>query len=302
MASSTCSSLGANGVASNALAERRNGTFRRDARSDDVLKALSPIDVHGVKFADFDNDGWLDLLVAGSPAAGSARGVFLLRNDGTGKFADRSSLLPPTLSRRRRSIAADFDGDGDQDLLLGEPTGVRLLRNLGGNGSLSMQVQLVGLRTGSGKNNDFGIGAKVELRAGEICIRRASSRRASTHFGLGPHLKADVVRIDGRTAFRRRVYFPGSDQDVARERDAQGLVRLPVHVGRQPLPLRDRRDVAERAGDAARPHAAARYRVRAGRRVAGVPANSRRARCSRATADTSCSSPRSCGRPPTPIS
>ena len=93
------------------------------------------------------------------------------------------------------------------------PGGVRLLRNDGGNSNLSMQVQLVGLRTGSGKNNDFGIGAKVEVRAAELYQTRVVTSRI-THFGLGPHLKADVVRIEWPNGVPQTVFFPGSDQDV----------------------------------------------------------------------------------------
>ena len=46
-------------------------------------------------------------------------------------------------------------------------------------------------------------------------------------------------------------------------------MRLRLHVGRQALPLRDRRDVAQRARDAPRSHGE-RHRVRPRRRVAGV--------------------------------
>jgi Tfp pilus assembly protein PilF len=184
-----------------------NGKFRRDARSDDVLKPLATIDARAVVFTDFDNDGWLDLIVGGD---GSVR---VLRNDGTGRFVDRSSILPPTASSATSIVAADVDADGDQDLLLGGPTGVRLLRNLGANGSLSMQVQLVGLRTGSGKNNDFGIGAKVEVRAADLYQTRVITSRV-TSFGLGPHLKADVIRVAWPNGVPQTVYFPGSDQDV----------------------------------------------------------------------------------------
>ena len=188
-----------------------SGKFRRDTRSDDVLRSLSNIDVRNATFADFDNDGWLDLIVVGD--AGASGGVRVLRNDGTGRFIDRSSILPPTAQAATSVIAADVDADGDQDLLLGGPNGVRLLRNLGANGSLSMQVQLVGLRTGSGKNNDLGIGAKVEVRAADLYQTRVITSRV-TSFGLGPHLKADVIRVEWPNGVPQTVYFPGSDQDV----------------------------------------------------------------------------------------
>jgi hypothetical protein len=76
-----------------------------------------------------------------------------------------------------------------------------------------MQVQLVGLRTGSGKNNDFGIGAKVEVRAADLYQTRVITSRV-TSFGLGPHLKADVIRVEWPNGVPQTVYFPGSDQDV----------------------------------------------------------------------------------------
>jgi len=193
-----------------------DGTFTRDRRSTAVLQRLRAAAGLDARFVDYDNDGWLDLIVAGTPLGGGVerRAVFLLHNDGRGRFADRSSLLPPTIQAGASVAAVDVDGDGDQDLFLGDPSGgLRLLRNEGGNASLSVQVQLVALRTGSGKNNDFGIGARIELRAGEIYQTRVVTSRV-TPFGLGPHLKADVLRVEWPNGVPQTVYFPGTDQDV----------------------------------------------------------------------------------------
>ena len=88
----------------------------------------------------------------------------------------------------------DVDGDGDEDLFVGDSTGLHLLRNDGGNSSLAMQVQLVGLRTGSGKNNTFGIGSRIEVRAGDIYQTQVVTRRV-THFGLG--LPNERIRVAG---------------------------------------------------------------------------------------------------------
>ena len=191
------------------------GKFKRDARSQRALESLAAIDASDARFVDYDNDGSLDLVLVGTPSGGgtAGRGIVVLRNDGTGTFSDRTSILPPATKSGAAFAAHDLDGDGDQDLLIAEPGGVRLLRNDGGNASLSMQVQLVGLRTGSGKNNDFGIGAKVEVRAAELYQTRVVTSRI-TQFGLGPHLKADVVRIEWPNGVPETVYFPGSDQDV----------------------------------------------------------------------------------------
>jgi hypothetical protein len=111
-------------------------------------------------------------------------------------------------------VVADVDDDGDEDLLVADVDGnVRLLRNDGGNENLAVRVELKGLRTGSGKNNDFGIGAKLELRAGKILQTRVVTGRV-THFGLGPHLKADVLRIEWTNGVPETVYFPGGDETV----------------------------------------------------------------------------------------
>ena len=206
----------ADGRASSLWLNDGTGRFKRDTRSARAIAALAGVAAVDAEFMDYDNDGWLDLVVAGAPIAdkaAGAHGVVLLRNDVTGAFSDRSSILPPTVKAGEAFAAHDLDGDGDQDLLIAEPGGVRLLRNDGGNASLSMQVQLIGLRAGSGKNNDFGIGAKVEVRAAELYQTRVVTSRI-TQFGLGPQLKADVVRIEWPNGVPETVYFPGSDQDV----------------------------------------------------------------------------------------
>ncbi|MDQ3698478.1 MAG: FG-GAP-like repeat-containing protein [Gemmatimonadota bacterium] len=190
-----------------------DGTFTRDLRSSDALQRLRGVIGSAAEFVDVDNDGWLDLVVVGMPAAAGGRGVFLFRNDGSGKFEDHSDILPPTVRLGTTVVVSDVDNDGDQDLVVGVPGGVRLLRNEGGNARLATRIQLVALRTGSGKNNSFGIGAKLELRSGEIYQTRVVTGQA-THFGLGPHLKADVLRIEWPNGVPRTVHFPGTDQDV----------------------------------------------------------------------------------------
>jgi tetratricopeptide (TPR) repeat protein len=184
-----------------------NGTFTVDQRSDGVV----PRGVRVARFVDHDNDGWLDLILAG------ARGMSLLRNNGNGRFEDRTSILP----QAERSTAApgaaigvsDVDDDGDQDLFVSDSTGVRVLRNDGGNARMGMSVQLLGLRTGGGKNNTFGFGSKLELRSGQIYQTRVVTSRV-THFGLGPHLKADVLRVQWTNGVPETIYFPGTDADV----------------------------------------------------------------------------------------
>jgi len=204
-----------------------DGTFTRDARSS-ALNAFRSTGESAATFVDYDNDGWLDLVIGQSVNRSIGQSVFLFRNDGTGKFVDRSALLPaPVRSGGASAIAAtDVDDDGDEDLLLINSAGVsKLLRNDFGNSNLAVNVQLKGLGTGSGKNNAFGIGAKVELRAGDIYQTRVATGRV-THFGLGKHLKADVLRIEWPNGVPQIVYFPGSDQDVLEREMLKGSCAL----------------------------------------------------------------------------
>jgi hypothetical protein len=193
---------GAGGGAATLWTNRGDGTFTR-GRAPQGL----PSPARALEALDYDNDGWLDLLVAGES------GAALLRN-AEGTLQDRSALLPATVRAGSSLASSDVDADGDLDVLVGGTGGaVRLLRNDGGNLNLAVRVELKALRTGSGKNNDFGVGARVQLRAGEIQQTRVVTGRV-THFGLGPHLKADVLRVEWPNGVPQTVYVPGTDQDV----------------------------------------------------------------------------------------
>lgn len=196
---------------------RGDGTFTRDRRSSAALQPLRSTAASAATFIDHDNDGWLDLVVAGtSRNATRSTAVHFLRNDGTGRLLDRSTIVPEQVRAAGAHALAvsDVDDDGDEDLLLIDASGApRLLRNDLGNSNLAVNVELKGLRAGSGKNNTFGVGARLELRAGEIYQTRVATGRV-THFGLGPHLKADVLRVEWPNGVPQTVYLPGTDQDV----------------------------------------------------------------------------------------
>ncbi|MGH7450704.1 MAG: CRTAC1 family protein, partial [bacterium] len=199
-----------------------DGTFAKDARSKGMLGTLRKVAGLDAEFFDFDNDGFLDLLIAGKSVEKTGRGVFLFRNDGAGKFADVSAILPENLSSGRIIALADYNEDGDVDIFLaGLDGGVRLLRNDGADANHYLKIQLVGLRAGSGKNNHFGIGAKVEIRAGDLYQMRVVTE-PMTHFGLGAHLKADVVRILWPNGTPQNLFYPGSDQDLVEEQTLKG--------------------------------------------------------------------------------
>jgi len=195
---------------------RGDGTFELDRRTSGLRRRLTGVVGLDAAFFDFDNDGRLDLVVVGKG------GVRLFRNDATRGFEDFSSILPDSLRAGRAVAVADIDQDGDLDLIVvgwdGRP---RVLRNDGGNVNQYVDVRLVALRQGSGKNNGFGLGATVELRARDLYQLRLATDRV-THFGLGRRLKADVLRVRWPNGVSQTVYYPGTEEDVLEQQQLKG--------------------------------------------------------------------------------
>ena len=93
----------------------------------------------GVGFLDLDNDGWLDLFLANGhvyPEVDSLKSEaaykqpkVVYRNLHNGRFADITAQLGPpvTTEKAARGAAfADFDNDGDIDIVVSGATGRRI--------------------------------------------------------------------------------------------------------------------------------------------------------------------------------
>jgi hypothetical protein len=163
-------------------------------------------------FADFDNDGWIDLFISAGhlfPEVDRLKTVHRFRNRrllywnlGNGKFEDVSDRAGPGISAMhssRGAEAGDFDNDGDMDLLvmnMNEPPS--LLKNDLKNAKNWLKVQLKGT-----KSNRSGIGAKVRVTSGGKSQTRVllsqsgyySSPDARLHFGLDKAESAELVEI-----------------------------------------------------------------------------------------------------------
>jgi len=152
---------------------------------------------------DFDNDGWLDILIFhGGLIHLVPQEQSLFRGLGAGKFADVSREAGPVLDVKtvsRGACFADYDNDGKVDAFvvnLGAPA--TLLHNTSQNNNHWLTVRLKGK-----KSNRDGIGAHLELVASgckQVAERFAGSGYLSqddgrVHFGLGGAAKADKLSI-----------------------------------------------------------------------------------------------------------
>lgn len=199
-----------------------NGSFEPEKNIMDIFSSIQKVKAYSASFFDFDNDGFLDLIFAGEPEKNDGRGLFLYHNDGLGKFTDASHLLPPEPKTGSQIAVFDYNEDGDLDILIaGLNGGIRLLRNDGGNINHYVKMKLVGLRAGSAKNNHFGIGAKVEIRSGDLYQSMVVSD-PNVHFGLGNRAKADVIRILWTNGVPQNIFLPGADQSLIEAQTLKG--------------------------------------------------------------------------------
>ncbi|MET0555938.1 MAG: FG-GAP-like repeat-containing protein [Vicinamibacteria bacterium] len=78
--------------------------------------------IGGLDVGDFDGDGRADVAVARRPLAGTSQ-VLVFRGNGAGGFASPVSWNVPALQYPRGVVAADLDGDGDDDLAVADEFG-----------------------------------------------------------------------------------------------------------------------------------------------------------------------------------
>jgi hypothetical protein len=163
-------------------------------------------------FFDFDLDGRPDIFALNGhvaddiesvqPKVKYAQAPHLFRNLGDKRFAavtptSGDALQKPTVGRG--AAYADFDNDGDLDLLVTANGGpARLLRNDGGNRNHWLRVRTVGT-----KSNRDGIGARVTLTTATGkpwgLVRTGSSYLSQSEllltFGLGAEVKVPRVEV-----------------------------------------------------------------------------------------------------------
>jgi hypothetical protein len=204
-----------------------NGLFKEVGRTIGVGDRAALYVAFGVKFLDYDNDGWLDLIFANGHIQDNTEQITrsgryrqrlkLFHNLADGRFDDVSrttaSGLHNTIVGRGLAIG-DYDNDGKMDVLVVDSEGVPLLlHNRVVNSNHWIEAKLVGTRS-----NRDGIGALVMFEADgrkrlRLCHTDGSYMSASdgrVHCGLGP---ATTVTVEVRWPDGSRDRFPNLGVD-----------------------------------------------------------------------------------------
>jgi hypothetical protein len=193
-----------------------------------------------MKFLDYDNDGWNDILQLNGAMLDNIQlyhsevtykePLLMFRNLGKGKFEKISDSLGPDFMRPivgRGVATADYDNDGDIDIVTNNRGDYpSLLRNDGGNANHWLTILLIG-----SKSNRDGIGSALKLTAqGVVQFEQAkggmgymSASDPRIHFGLGARNIIDSLEIAWPSGLVQRLTNVPVDQFIT-VKEGAGIV------------------------------------------------------------------------------
>lgn len=191
-----------------------------------------------VAAADFDLDGWLDLVVLNGTHTSR-----LYRNNGDGTFTDIwSTAIGRDLDHNGVAVG-DVDNDGDIDLFIPDTPNVLLLNDAAANsGNHWLSVRLRGVAS-----TPDGLGARVVVTAGDQTLTRevaagdgmiSQNHNLRAHFGVGQATQVDVA-VHWLSGTVDRLEAVAADQEIT---IAEGLGR---HVPPAAFALQDPPDASE---------------------------------------------------------
>jgi hypothetical protein len=205
-----------------------DGSFQYASYTSGLAKLTLLHSGWGVRFLDYDNDGWKDLLIAqghvmdtievDNPGLHYREPPALLRND-HGRFIDVSKASGRVFSEpwAGRGLAiGDINNDGKIDAVITTNNGPSyLLRNDTPTVNHWLALKLQGCRS-----NRDGIGATITLRAAGltqyVTVSTSNSYCSSSdprpHFGLGSATRADEIEIHWPSGTTQRLANVPADQ------------------------------------------------------------------------------------------
>jgi len=189
-----------------------NGLFEDFSDKLTLTQSTYPFVAFGCKWLDYDNDGWLDLMIANGhvqdniseidKTASYEEPTQLFRNDRARLFVDMSQRAGPALKEKiigRGLAIGDYDNDGRMDALVVNSNGSPLLLH---NESSHVGNFLTFTLKGTKSNSD-GYGAVVTVKYSgthQILLCHAdgsylSSSDKRVHVGLGSAKSASLVEV-----------------------------------------------------------------------------------------------------------
>lgn len=225
------------------IVQPANGGYWRNERG---ALVWTPVPFSGGSFmqmllADFDNDGHLDLFYLDGEQFGNSNRALLYRNNGAGGFVDvsgASGLAGIAASDYGNIVAADFDNDGWQDLMVsGVADSVRLYRNAGSMRFTASTSTDFGTAAGQGPNGYVSAKPRADVadfdNDGRLDI-------AKTQFAGNLGLWRNTTDTQGNRWMKVRVRGTSGNSDAVgasvrwyRPGTSQLVAHMPVLAGEQ---------------------------------------------------------------------
>jgi enediyne biosynthesis protein E4 len=222
-----------------------NGSFTYETGPSGLGIATRPYAGWGVKFLDYDNDGWKDLFIAQGHVMDTIQLTFphlrylqpplLLHNEAGRKFVDVSAQSGAVFKQKwaaRGLAVGDLSNRGALDVVISTNNGpAYVLRNQGGTRNHWLTLQLEGR-----KSNRDGIGAEVKIVSASGAAQYATVSTSGSylsacdrrvHFGLGADSAVKSIEIRWPSGILQRLENVKANQILTVAEPAQASTPAP---------------------------------------------------------------------------